>query len=56
MKEPFTITEVHRANTLMFEFMSFREVAERLKEALFKGIIKRNKRYIIEIKEVHNAR
>ena len=50
--EPFTVTEHIVPNNLEFSFLSFRELADNLKSALISGIIKRNKRYKMIIKEV----
>ena len=52
MRDSFTITERIKPNSFEFEFMSFREVASRLRDALLKGILKTNKRYKLIIKEV----
>ena len=53
MVEPFTVTEhIQVKNGIQFEFMSFREVANRLKEAVMKGALKANKRYRLSIEEI----
>lgn len=53
MNEPFTVTETIQVKQgLSFEFMSFREVAHRLKEAVLQGALKANKRYRLKIEEV----
>lgn len=50
--EPFTVREVHRLNKIEFAFSSFKELANSLKTALIDGVLKRNKRYYITIKEL----
>jgi len=52
MREPFTVTETHRLNALEFNFNSFRELTSQLKDALFNGIVKRDKKYRLIIREV----
>ena len=51
-QDAFKIVEHIKPNTLEFNFLSFRELADNLRGALASGILKRNKRYKLILKEV----
>ena len=51
-KEPFKVREVYQPNILSFDFMGFGGLTQTLKLYAKQGLLIREKRYRIEIREV----